>query len=157
MSIGDLFQYKAGFIRSLSYDWSYLGGGAGKWELTKGVRMPQACNVTMSYQVIHEKVPDRDYDFYGGPVGGVSEGMKDHRSIQYGVEQSGGGQAVSNTNRYITGGDLSGAHAEQDYLDYVSAVNQPDFVSGNNYSDDAADSETGESSAEEWLVDEDRA
>ena len=99
--------------------------------------MPQACNVTMSYQVIHEKVPDRDYDFYGGPVGGVSEGMKDHRTIDYGTAPSGGGDAdaVSNINRYITGGVLSGADDEQDYLDYVNTVNQPDFVSGDTPSD----------------------
>jgi len=140
MSIGDLFQYKAGFIRSLSYDWSYLGGGAGKWELTRGVRMPQACNVTMSYQVIHEKVPDRDYDFYGGPAGGVSEGMKNHRTIDYGTAPSGGGDAdvVSDTNRYITGGVLEGegVNGERDYLRYVSEVNQPDFVSGATPNDD---------------------
>ena len=79
MRVGDLFQYKAGFIRSLSYDWNFLGPG-GKWELTRGVRMPQACNVTMSYQVIHEKVPDRDYNFYGGPAGGLSEGFKSQRT-----------------------------------------------------------------------------
>ena len=27
MRVGDLFQYKAGFIRSLSYDWNFLGPG----------------------------------------------------------------------------------------------------------------------------------
>ena len=35
MRVGDLFQHKAGFIRSLSYDWNYLGGGGGKWEVNK--------------------------------------------------------------------------------------------------------------------------
>ena len=48
--VGDLFQYKAGVIRSLSYDWLFNGG---KWEVTSGMRMPQGCNITMSYQVIH--------------------------------------------------------------------------------------------------------
>jgi len=85
MRVGDLFEYKAGFIRSLSYDWNYLGGAGGKWELTKGKRMPQACSVSMSYQIIHERVPDRDYNFYGGPAGGVNAGMKEYRQIDYGT------------------------------------------------------------------------
>ena len=80
--VGDLLQHKAGFIRSLSYDWNYLGGG-GKWELTRGVRMPQACSVSMSYQVIHERVPDRDFNFYGGPMGGVGAGMQIQRESEY--------------------------------------------------------------------------
>ena len=150
MRVGDLFQYKAGFIRSLSYDWNYLGGGAGKWELTKGVRMPQACNVSMSYQVIHERVPDRDFNFYGGPMGGVSEGMKEHRTIPYGRPNIGnmdGTETVSNTNRYITGGVLSNVNEERSYLDYVDLVNQSSFSSGDNYNSNSQDSETGENSA----------
>ena len=86
MRVGDLFQYKAGFIRSLSYDWSFLGPG-GKWELTQGMRMPQGCNVTMSYQIIHEKVPDRDYNFYGGPAGGLAAGVRNQKQISWNAAQ----------------------------------------------------------------------
>ena len=77
MRIGDLFQYRVGIIRNLSYDWMFNGG---KWETTAGVRMPQGCTVTMSYQVIHERVPDRDFDFYGGPVGGLNTGTSRYRT-----------------------------------------------------------------------------
>ena len=69
MRVGDLFQYKVGIIRNLSYDWLFNGG---KWETTAGVRMPQGCTVTMSYQVIHETNPHRDFDYYGGPAGGFA-------------------------------------------------------------------------------------
>ena len=63
MRVGDLFQYRVGIIKNLSYDWLF---NAGKWETTAGVRMPQGCTVTMSYQVIHETNPTRDLDFYAG-------------------------------------------------------------------------------------------
>ena len=78
MRVGDLFQYKSGIIRSLSYDWLFNGG---KWEVTSGVRMPQGCTVTMSYQVIHEQMPSRDTDFYGGPAGGLNSATERYRTI----------------------------------------------------------------------------
>jgi len=78
MRVGDLFQYKAGMIRSLSYDWMF---GGGKWELTSGMRMPHGVTVTISYQVIHEKMPTRDTDFYGGPAGGLNSATDRYRSI----------------------------------------------------------------------------
>ena len=81
MRVGDLFQYKSGIIRSLSYDWMF---GGGKWELTSGVRMPQGCNITMSYQVIHEQMPTRDTDFYGGPAGGLNSATERYRDIPQG-------------------------------------------------------------------------
>ena len=62
MRVGDLFQQKAGIIRSLSYDWMFMGAG-GKWEVTSGIRMPMGCQVTMSYQIIHDYMPTRDMDF----------------------------------------------------------------------------------------------
>ena len=83
LRIGDLIQHKAGFIRSLSYDWGFLGSG-GKWELTRGTVMPQACSVTMSYQIIHEKIPTRDYNFYGGPAGGLATGVARLQDAVYG-------------------------------------------------------------------------
>ena len=125
MSVGDLFQYKAGFIRSLSYDWNYLGGAGGKWELTKGKRMPQACNVSISYQVIHERVPDRDYNFYSGPGGGVSEGMKKQEFISYGTVAGSPPPSEENVHRYISSDILtSTVDGEQDYLDHVETVRQ---------------------------------
>ena len=130
MRVGDLFQYKAGFIRSLSYDWNFLGPG-GKWELTKGVQMPQACNVTMSYQVIHEKVPDRDYNFYGGPAGGLSEGFKYQRKIQYssGPLDEHTASDFDTSERYIPNNeDTFGHMGERNYLDWVDEENSTPFL-----------------------------
>jgi hypothetical protein len=78
MRVGDLFQYKAGIIRSLSYDWLFNGG---KWEMTSGMRMPQGVSVTMSYQVIHDTMPNRASDLYGGPAGGLHSASTRSRQI----------------------------------------------------------------------------
>ena len=67
MTIGDMFSNLTGFIRSLSFDWSYLGPG-GKWEITQGLRIPMACNVQMNFTVIHDAMPDRSYPLYPGPI-----------------------------------------------------------------------------------------
>ena len=88
MRVGDLFQQKAGIIRSLSYDWMFMGAG-GKWEVTMGIRMPMGCQVTMSYQIIHDYMPTRDMDFYGGPAGGLNAGTQRGRVIK-GAEGAGG-------------------------------------------------------------------
>lgn len=64
ITIGDLFKQVAGFIRSLSYNWDFLG--ANKWEIEPGLRMPMACEVSMQFQVIHDFMPHRDFNFYGG-------------------------------------------------------------------------------------------
>tara|TARA_R110000824_G_scaffold358147_3_gene545672 strand:+ start:714 stop:3113 length:2400 start_codon:yes stop_codon:yes gene_type:complete len=68
MTIGDMFSNMTGFIRSLSYDWNYLGGGSPKWEITRGLRIPMACNVSMSFTVMHDVMPDRNHNFYPGPM-----------------------------------------------------------------------------------------
>ena len=81
MRVGDLFQYKAGMIRSLSYDWMF---GGGKWEMTSGMRMPQGVTVTMSYQVIHDRMPGRHTDFYSGPSGGLQSAVQRFRTISGG-------------------------------------------------------------------------
>ena len=65
-------------IRSLSYDWMFAGG---KWEMTAGMRMPQGVVVTLSYQIIHNTVPSRDTDFYGGPAGGLNAATERYREI----------------------------------------------------------------------------
>ena len=67
MTIGDMFSNLTGFIRSLSYDWNYLGPG-GKWEITQGLRIPMACSVSMNFTVMHDDMPDRNYNFYPGPL-----------------------------------------------------------------------------------------
>jgi len=67
MTVGDMFSNLNGFIRSLSFDWNYLGQG-GKWEITQGLRVPMACSVQMSFQVLHERMPDRNTAFYPGPI-----------------------------------------------------------------------------------------
>lgn len=102
MRIGDLFQYRVGIIRNLSYDWMF---GGGKWESTAGVRMPQGCTVTMSYQIIHERQPDRDYDFYGGPVGGLNAATTRFRSI-VGSGETGAFGPWEQTNTESAGYDL---------------------------------------------------
>ena len=137
MRVGDLFQHKAGFIRSLSYDWNYLGAG-GKWELTRGVRMPQACSVSMSYQVIHERVPSRDFNFYGGPMGGVGAGMQIQRYSPYDnnklgeefdkeIRENDNGRyippGVANDKFNENGSDLG----ERNYLQFVDTQNKPEF------------------------------
>ena len=150
MRVGDLFQYKAGFIRSLSYDWSFLGPG-GKWELTKGMRIPQACNVTMSYQIIHEKVPDRDYNFYGGPAGGISAGMKQQKRIMWWEDDSDLSEmTTSNADRYIPTHTLLDAanpdghdYGEIGYLDHIDATNAARFTSVSIPNADAIDQFTG--------------
>lgn len=67
MTIGDMFSNLTGFIRSLSFDWSYLGPG-GKWEITQGLRIPMACSVQMNFTVIHDDMPDRNFALYPGPL-----------------------------------------------------------------------------------------
>ena len=62
MRIGDLIPYQEGFIKNLGYSWDFLGEG-GKWELSPRRRMPQGCKVTLSFQPIHRRVPDRDFNF----------------------------------------------------------------------------------------------
>jgi len=68
MTIGDMFSNMTGFIRSLSYDWNYLGGNSPKWEITQGLRIPMACNVSLSFTVMHDVLPDRNHNFYPGPM-----------------------------------------------------------------------------------------
>lgn len=65
MTIGDMFFRVGGYIQSLSYDWNMLGPG-GKWEMTQGLRMPVACKANITFRVLHDNMPDRDYNFYRG-------------------------------------------------------------------------------------------
>ena len=95
----------------------------------------------MSYQIIHNDIPDRDYDFYGGPVGGLNAATErwrqisgggaagafkafedlDTGSVGYGSEAGGGG-------RLLDSGVLNAGLGEmKSYLD---------MVKDNNYSRD---------------------
>tara|TARA_Y100000310_G_C20656962_1_gene802471 strand:- start:179 stop:2254 length:2076 start_codon:yes stop_codon:yes gene_type:complete len=125
--IGDLFQYKAGMIRSLSYDWMFAGG---KWEMTAGMRMPQGVTVTMSYQIMHNTVPSRNTDFYGGPAGGLNAATERYRQIgredavdafdpfdTTAIGEVGYGQ------RLIPEGETGGEHRAKSFLDDVKARN----------------------------------
>jgi len=71
VTIGDQFQRVPGFIRNLGYNWDYMGPG-GKWEITRGLRMIQAVEVSLSVQVIHAALPDRDFNFYWGLEAGIN-------------------------------------------------------------------------------------
>jgi len=124
MRVGDLFQYKAGIIRSLSYDWMFQGG---KWEVTSGMRMPQGVNVTMSYQVIHDRNPTRDTDFYGGPAGGLNSATERYREISGG---GGGFDAFDKTNtgsfgfgtRLIDSGNLDSKLTESSFIEEIKTA-----------------------------------
>ena len=154
--VGDLFQYKAGFIRSLSYDWSFLGPG-GKWELTRGMKIPQACNVTMSYQIIHEKVPTRDYNFYGGPAGGLATGIKGQKRIDWNNRDTELDTANSEDyvgSRYIPSHTLlnkanpdGNDYGEINYLEHVDAVNTARFTARSIPNQGALDTFTGTESS----------
>ena len=93
--------------------------------------MPQGCNVTMSYQIIHEKVPDRDYDFYGGPAGGLGAGVKNQKRISWRDEELDLEEIDDYTgSRYIpTHTLLNGQrgqgpnYGEVPYLDHVDDAN----------------------------------
>ena len=132
--LGDLFQYKAGIIRSLSYDWMFNGG---KWEVTSGVRMPQGVTVTMSYQIIHDTMPNRDTDFYGGIAGGLNAGTMRSRR----VDAPDGGNAfdvfgelnqpedIGLGNRFLPDSNLDTANDQIPYLDWVGSENYTNQIS----------------------------
>ena len=67
MTIGDMFASVPGFFKTLSYDWNFLGAG-GKWEMSQGLRIPMGVKVQISFQVLHDDLPNRNYSLYGGPV-----------------------------------------------------------------------------------------
>jgi len=130
LRVGDLFQYKTGVIRSLSYDW--LGFAGGKWEMTSAVRMPQGCTVTISYQIIHDSMPTRDTNFYAGPGGGLDAGTTRYRTIS---NPSGGTafDAFTETETseigygqpFLDSGQLSAVGTgERDYLASVRTKNR---------------------------------
>ena len=138
LRVGDLFQYKAGLIRSLSYDWMFAGG---KWEMTAGMRMPQGVTVTLSYQIIHNTVPSRDTDFYGGPAGGLNAATERYRQIgSAGADDFGSYSSPGNAfdsfetleidqvgygveGRLIPPGKLGGDEKARSFLDDVKARN----------------------------------
>ena len=128
LRVGDLFQYKAGIIRSLSYDWLFAGG---KWEVTSGIRMPLGCTVTMSYQIIHDTMPNRDTDFYAGVAGGLNAAtMRSPR-----VTGPTGGNAfdpfnelanvgdIGLGNRFLPDSNLDSKNNQVPYLDWVGDEN----------------------------------
>tara|TARA_Y100000310_G_scaffold91629_1_gene89045 strand:+ start:2851 stop:5106 length:2256 start_codon:yes stop_codon:yes gene_type:complete len=129
MRVGDLFQYKAGMIRSLSYDWMF---GGGKWEMTSGMRMPQGCTVTMSYQVIHESMPNRDTDFYGGPLGGLNSATERYREISGGTQAGNAFDAFEDTqtgsvgfgHRLIDSGEKAANLDEVSFIKSVKEANK---------------------------------
>ena len=132
MRVGDLFQQKAGIIRSLSYDWMFMGAG-GKWEVTSGIRMPMGCQVTMSYQIIHDYMPTRDMDFYGGPAGGLNAGTQRGRLIK-GAQGAGGAFekfeesnveeiGIARENRFLPMNLGTDLNDERYYLDAVQDKN----------------------------------
>ena len=52
-TIGDLFRGTPGIIKALTYDWDM--GGANKWEISKGMIIPQAVKATIQIDVLHNK------------------------------------------------------------------------------------------------------
>ena len=127
LRIGDIFQQKAGIIRSLSYDWFFAGG---KWESTAGMRMPQGCTVTMSYQVIHNNIPTRDTDFYGGQAGGLNAATDRSRTLKGSMYGEDGifeawndkEQTLGYGDRLIDSGALRG-DGQKAFLDEIKRIN----------------------------------
>ena len=100
----------------------------GKWEMTAGMRMPQGVTVTMSYEIIHNTVPSRDTDFYGGPAGGLNASTERYRELagqttafdsfeDLSIGAAGYGQ------RLIPEGETGGAYDSRSFLDDVKARN----------------------------------
>jgi len=131
LRVGDLFQYKTGVIRSLSYDW--LGFAGGKWEMTSAARMPQGCVITLNYQIIHDSMPTRDTNFYHGPGGGLDAATTRYRTIS--GNASAGGDAfdpfsetetteIGYGQPFLDSGQLSTEGSERDYLASVRNKNR---------------------------------
>ena len=126
MRVGDLFQYKAGIIRSLSYDWLFNGG---KWEMTSGMRMPQGVSVTMSYQVIHDTMPNRASDLYGGPAGGLHSASTRSREISNPAEgnafdafEETQGSSIGFGTPLIDTGDLVPGYGEASFMEELAGA-----------------------------------
>lgn len=98
-TIGDIFQRVPGYIRNLTYNWDFAGPGGGRWEITRGLRMPQMCQVQCSIAVIHQALPDRDFNFYWGLERGVRIGNGDGRGNLIPVTLSESGETTSQGTR----------------------------------------------------------
>ena len=109
MTIGDMFSGLNGFIRSLSFDWNYLGPG-GKWEITQGLRIPMACTVSINFTVMHDNMPDRNYNLYPGPIRGGKGLMGDRGKSQAHPE---GGPLISTADRAKRSDDAATAEARR--------------------------------------------
>jgi len=110
MTIGDMFSGMTGFIRSLSFDWNYLGPG-GKWEITQGLRIPMACTVSMNFTVMHDDMPDRNYAFYPGMVRGT-EGLIGRRGKS--AELPNGGPLITTAERVASQYNRGSAYVGSD-------------------------------------------
>jgi hypothetical protein len=110
MTIGDMFSNLTGFIRSLSFDWNYLGPG-GKWEITQGLRIPMACTVSMNFTVMHDDMPDRNFALYPGPLGG-GNGLIGERGESNVFPE--GGPLIATAERSSNKGDLQFLQQEID-------------------------------------------
>jgi hypothetical protein len=75
VTIGDQWRRVPGYIRNLGFNWDHSGPG-GKWEMTDGLKMVQTCEVSLSFQIIHELLPDRNFDFYRGLQPGMIDENK---------------------------------------------------------------------------------
>ena len=63
LTVGDLFVDLPGMIETLDIDWV---GETNRWEMERGLRMPQLAKITMTYVVLHKDMPERTLgaDFY---------------------------------------------------------------------------------------------
>ena len=110
----------------------------------------------MSYQIIHERVPDRDFNFYGGPMGGAGAGMQIQRESLYGQSHPQDDNfPVMDNGRYIPPGVIYNAQhpdganiGEREYLKFVESKNEPEFPRGmiEQFRANARDPYTGEES-----------
>ena len=122
MTIGDMFSGLNGFIRSLSFDWNYLGPG-GKWEITQGLRIPMACTVSINFTVMHDNMPDRNYNLYPGPIRG-GKGLIGERGESQAHPE--GGPLISTASRAKRSDDAKEAiwNDQQNRFDLTSRNNE---------------------------------
>ena len=95
------------------------------------MRMPQGCTVTMSYQIIHNAMPTRDTDLYGGQAGGLNAATERSRTLRgHMYNEDGIFEAWDDSvdefgygDRLIDSGALNQNNEEKAYLETIKAIN----------------------------------
>lgn len=62
LTIGNLYIDKPGHVTSLDYDFDLDAD----WDMKSGKKIPKKVDVNVSYDILHEEMPDRETEFYSG-------------------------------------------------------------------------------------------